>query len=208
MKPIGTYLREARLRKQYSLNHLEGMTKIKREFIDAIERENWNMLPVFSVVSGFVKSIAKSLEINEKQAAALLRRDYPPRDIRISPKPDISDRFFWTPKLTFFVGVFLVLALILGYLGYEYVNFISPPKLEVVDPKEGQTITRPLFTVDGKVSSGATVKVNNQLATVDDLGNFKSQIEVSNTLKEVVVTAVSRSGKETTVHRTIRPLLK
>lgn len=208
MKRVGTYLREARLRKQYSLNHVEGMTRIKKGFIDAIERENWEVLPAFSVVSGFVKSIAKALEIDEKQASAFLRRDYPPKNISISPKPDISDKFFWTPKLTFFAGIFLVLVLILGYLAFQYVNFISPPKLEVTNPKEGQIVTRQFFTVNGKVSSGATVKVNNQLATIDDNGNFKSQIEVSNTLKEVVVTAISRSGKETTIHRTIIPELK
>lgn len=208
MISIGSYLKEARLKKKYSLSHVEGITKIKRDFLEAIETENWNALPSFSVTSGFVKSIAKALEINEEQASAFLRRDYPPKTLRINPKPDVSNHFFWTPKLTFFVGVFLVLALILGYLGYEYVNFISPPKVEITDPREGQVITRGLYTVDGKVSLGSTVKVNNQQANVDDNGNFQSQIVISNDLKEVTVVATSRSGKVTTVHRTIKPELK
>ena len=208
MRQIGTYIREARLKKKYSLSHLEGMTRIKREFLDAIERESWEALPAFSVVSGFVKSIAKALELDEKQTSAFLRRDYPPKDIRINPKPDVSDRFFWTPKFTFFAGVFLIFALIVGYLGFQYVNFISPPKLEVIVPKEGQIVTRQFFNVEGKVSPDSTVKVNNQLATVEDDGSFSSQIEVSNILAEVVVSAVSRSGKETIIHRTIKPDLK
>lgn len=208
MTSIGLYLKEARLKKKYSIAHLEGMTKIKRDFLEAIEDQNWNKLPSFSVVSGFVKSIAKALEISENQAVAFLRRDYPPKDIRINPKPDVSNHFVWTPKLTFFVGIFLILSLILGYLGYEYVNFISPPTVEITDPREGQVVTRQLYTVDGKVTPGSTVKVNNQQANVDDSGKFESQIEVSNDLKEIVVVATSRSGKVTTVHRTIRPELK
>lgn len=208
MISIGPYLKEARLKKKYSVAHVEGMTKIKRDFIEAIEDQNWNSLPSFSVVSGFVKSIAKSLEISEHQAAAFLRRDYPPKDIRINPKPDVSDHFSWTPKLTFFVGIFLILSLILGYLGYEYINFISPPRLEITSPKEEQEITRTLYKVEGKVSPGSTVKVNNQEAQVDDNGNYESQIEVSKELKEITVVATSRSGKVTTVHRTIKPELK
>ena len=207
MITIGEYLKEARLKKKYSIAHLEGITKIKRDFLEAIENQNWDILPVFSVVSGFVKSIAKALDLNEDQAAAFLRRDYPPKAIRINPKPDVSDRFFWTPKLTFIAGVFLILALILGYLGYEYVNFISPPKLEITDPREGQELTRELYTVGGKVSPGSTVKVNNQMATVDDAGNYESQIEVTGDLKEITVVATSRSGKVTTIHRTIVPRL-
>lgn len=208
MISIGQYLRDARLKKKYSLAHVEGITKIKREFLDAIERQEWTKLPAFPVVSGFVKSIAKSLDLDEVQAVAFLRRDYPPQKVRISPKPDVSNKFLWTPKLTFFVGIFLVLALIVGYLGYEYVNFINPPRVEITDPKEGQVITRGLYTVDGKASAGSTVTVNNQQASVDDNGDFESQIEVTNELKEVVVVATSRSGKTTTVHRTIKPELK
>lgn len=208
MKTIGIYLRDARLKKKYSLARLEEITRIKRDFLEAIEREKWEVLPVFSVVSGFTKSIAKALDLNESQSLAFLRRDYPPQEVRISPKPDVSDKFFWTPKITFFVGIFIVIALILGYLGYEYVNFISPPSVSVTSPKEGQVITRSMYEVRGKVGKGATVKVNNQEATVDENGNFETQIEISNELKEITVVAISRSGKTTTIHRTIKPELK
>lgn len=78
MISIGNYLKEARLKKKYSLAHVEGITKIKREFLEAIESQEWNKLPAFPVVSGFVKSIAKSLDLDEIQVVAFLRRDYPP----------------------------------------------------------------------------------------------------------------------------------
>lgn len=208
MKSVGVYLREARLNKNFSISHLEGITKIKREFIEAIERQQWEKLPAFSVVTGFVKNISKALELDEKQVTAFLRRDYPPQEVRISPKPDVSTKFFWTPKLTFIVGILIVFSVILGYLGYEYINFISPPKLEVTSPKEGQTVTRQFFNVEGSVNGGATITVNNQQATVGNDGKFESQIEVSKDLKEVKVVATSRSGKTTEVHRTIKVELK
>ncbi len=208
MKPVGLYLREARLKKKFSLVRLEEITRIKRDFLEAIEKENWDVLPVFSVVTGFVKIVAKALDLDENQATAFLRRDYPPKKININPKKDVSDHFSWTPRLTFIAGIVIVLALVLGYLGYEYINFISPPKLTVENPQEGQTLTRQFYLVTGKVSPGSTVTVNNQQANVEDNGKFESQIEVSKELREIVVVATSRSGKVTTIRRTINPELK
>ena len=42
IKTIGETLKEARLKKRYSLDRVEKETKIKKEFIEAIEEENWN----------------------------------------------------------------------------------------------------------------------------------------------------------------------
>jgi len=207
MQKVGSFLAEARLKRKYSISRLEEETRIKSVFLESLEKEDWRALPDFSVVSGFVKNISKALAINEKTALALLRRDYPSQEVNLNPKPDVSNNFTWTPKLTFFVGVVVIICLILGYLGFQYTGFINPPRLEVTAPKEGEVIKRVEYEVVGKTDSGATVKVNNQPALVDDSGGFKTEIEISKDLKEVVIKATSRAGKETTISRTIVPEL-
>ena len=64
MKTIGRALKEARTQKRLSLSKLESQTKIKKNFIQAIENEDWESLPEFPVVVGFVKSIAGALKIS------------------------------------------------------------------------------------------------------------------------------------------------
>src|SRR3990172_8865555 len=98
MRLIGEVIKEARLRKKLSKNKLEKDTKIKKDFIEAIEESRWDLLPEFPVVSGFVKTIATYLGLKEDQLVALLRRDYPPKDLKINPNPDISEKFTWSPK--------------------------------------------------------------------------------------------------------------
>jgi cytoskeletal protein RodZ len=207
MKTIGKYIKDARVKKRYSKSRVEKLTKIKGEFIEAIEKETWSKLPDFPVVVGFVKSIARVLKIDEKQATALLRRDYPPKELHVNPKPDVSDKFRWSPRVTFIAGVVAVLLFTLGYLGFEYYKFVSPPSLTVNVPKENQEITQSPVTVSGSTTSDATIKVNNQPVLVDDNGNFTTQLEVTNDTKQIVVEAISRSGKETTIHRNIEPKL-
>lgn len=203
MKTIGQILKDARARKKYSLKKLEDLTKIKSDFIDAIEKENWEVLPPFPTVLGFVKSIANTLQINAKSAVAVLKRDYPPKKESMNPKPDISSKFVWSPKLTFIVGVGIVIAGILGYLIFQYTRFVSPPFLKVDSPKEEEVVSSRVVTISGATDSDAKVTANNQPVLVDQDGKFSATLEVNSETKEVTIKSISRSGKETVIYRKI-----
>lgn len=203
MKTIGEILKEARKKKGFSFREVEAGTKIKKDFILAIENERWEKLPDYPVVLGFVKNIGDFLDVDPKKAAAFLRRDYPPKNLPVNPKPDVSKQFVWSPKLTFLVGIIVVFLAIGGYLGFQYYHFISPPEVSISVPKENQKITKNSLTVVGKTDSDATVEINNQPVIVDDNGDFTAELDISENTKEIVVKAVSRSGKETVVQRKI-----
>lgn len=207
MKTIGKILKEARTKKRYSLSRIEEKSKIKKDFVDYLEREKWEQLPDYAVVSGFVKSLSHYLDLDEKQTLAFLRRDYPPKKVTMNPKPDVSSKFIWSPKLTYIVGTGIVIAGILGYLSYEYIRFISPPELTVTDPKNGEVVKQTSVKVDGKADADAVVKVNNQPVLTDEDGNFSTDINIYEGTTEIVIKAVSRSGKETVVKRNIKPEL-
>ncbi|MFZ5933120.1 MAG: helix-turn-helix domain-containing protein [Patescibacteria group bacterium] len=208
MKTIGSLIKEARTRKKISLTKLEGVTKIKKEFLQALEAEAWNKLPEYPVVSGFVKNIAHALGVSERNLLAVLRRDYPPQSLPINPKPDVEDRFVWSPKLTFMVGVGIVVVFLLAYLTLQYKKFVSPPSLSVFEPKEGQTVSQRTLKVSGKTDSDATVKINNQPVILDADGNFSAEILVYEGTTEIEIRAKSRAGKQTVVRRKIVPELK
>lgn len=205
MKSVGKVIKEARIRKRLSRKRLESLTKIKKEFIEAIENESWGKLPEYPVVAGFVKTIAKVLKLNEQSILALLRRDYPPKDLQINPKEEIPEKFTWNPKFAFIVGALTVSLLIIGYLLYQYFNFVNPPKLIVENPVDGQSVSGNSFVVVGRTDPDASILVNNQPTIVEEDGRFSTEIEISEGTTEIVVVAKSRSGKETIVRRKIIP---
>ncbi|MBI4153474.1 helix-turn-helix domain-containing protein [Candidatus Woesebacteria bacterium] len=208
MRTIGRAIKEARTKKRYSLSKLGDATKIKKDFIEALEKENWKALPDFPVLFGFVKNIAGALETSEKGLLALLRRDYPPKALLINPKPDVENKFVFSPKLTFAIGVGIIVVFLLGYLAFQYGTFVGPPSLSVFEPKEGQIVTERMVKVSGKTDSDAILKVNNQLVLLDSEGNFVAEIEIFEGTNEIEVKAQSRSGKEAVVRRKIIPELK
>lgn len=203
MKTVGKFLKEARVSKKCSLSFLEEKTKIKKEFIGALEKEDWQTLPEFPVVLGFVKSLASQLKLDRNFATALLKRDYPPKSLNINPKPDVDGKMFWTPKHTFFVGIAAVLTLVMGYLGLQYYRFTSPPALAIIEPKEGTIVKTNELVVYGKTDPDVVLKINNQPVLLDDEGKFTAKIEIAKTTKEITVIAKSRAGKETVIRRTI-----
>ena len=203
MKTIGQAIKETRVKKNISFSKLAAITKIKKEFIQAIEKENWQLLPEYPVVTGFVKNIAQALGLNRKGIVALLRRDYPPKELTINPKPDVAREFVWSPKLTFFAGIALVTITVFGYLIIQYIKFISPPKLIVDFPKEQMVIKENSLKVSGDTDPEATLKINNQPVILDQNGHFSADIEVFEGTKEVKIISKSRSGKETVITRKI-----
>ena len=204
MRTVGSFLKEARVRKKYSLEKLESLTKIKKDFLAALEKGDWVSLPDFPVLTGFVKNVAKALGLSESSAVAILKRDYTPKALPINPKPDVSDKFVWSPRLTFLLGVGVVLVGVASYLLISYIQFISPPSLEIFQPRQDEVITQRVLKVSGKTTTDAVVSVNNQPFIVSDEGVFEGEIEVFEGTDEVIVKATSRSGKVTTESRKIK----
>jgi cytoskeletal protein RodZ len=203
MNTIGQIINTARVKKKLSFKKLEEITKIKALFIKSIEEEKWNTLPAFPTVLGFVKSISSPLGIDEKMVIAVLKRDYPPKKTNISPKPDLLSRFSWNPKFTFAIGIITVILVVLGYLGYQYSKFISPPGLKVESPKENQIVSGETIPVFGSTDSDVKITVNNQPVLIDTDGKFSVNLEVGENTKEVVIIATNRSGKINEVKRKI-----
>lgn len=204
MKTIGTILKNARVEKNYSLEQIEKITKIRQSFVKKIEAEKWEELPPFPTVLGFVKSLASAISIDPGTAAAVLKRDYPPKKITISPKPDIRAKPGFGPKIAFFIGVAAILLMLVGYLVFQYQKFVSPPGLKLESPKDQQVVSGDTVLVFGSTDRDAKITVNNQPVLVNLDGKFSVSIDIVESTTEIVVKAFSRSGKETEIKRKIK----
>jgi cytoskeletal protein RodZ len=204
MNTIGKILKEARVEKNYSLDYVERNTKIRQSFIRSIEGEKWEDLPPFPTVLGFVKSLASAVGVDQKLAVATLRRDYPPQKLSINPKPDVGSKFSFGPRIAFMAGVFFVTLVIIGYLVFQYQRFISPPSLRLDSPKDGQEVQGRSVLVFGSTDTDVKVTVNNQPVLVNSEGKFSVNIDIVPETEEIVVKAMTRSGKETAISRKIK----
>ncbi len=87
---IGEKFKEERLKQGYSLETVEEETKIRKYYLEAIENENYNILPAKVYATGFVKRYAKFLGLNEQEFSELFKyaaygADIPEEPMEVKP---------------------------------------------------------------------------------------------------------------------------
>jgi len=76
MKPVGTILKNARMQEGLSLEELHAMTKIRIKYLDAIEQNEWGLLPGSTYAHGFIKRYAEAVGLDPEKVHALFRREF------------------------------------------------------------------------------------------------------------------------------------
>jgi len=69
---VGQILQEARVCLELGLTQVEQQTKIKRSFLEAVERDDLKNLPAMCYVSAYIKTLCQLYRIDNETSAALL----------------------------------------------------------------------------------------------------------------------------------------
>jgi len=68
---LGELFKKSRLAKGITLEEVEEETKVRKQFIEALENEDFAILPVQIYATGFVKLYARFLRLNQQYMADL-----------------------------------------------------------------------------------------------------------------------------------------
>jgi len=203
MKTAGELLKEKRLLKELSLDTVALKTKIKVEYLEAIENSQYKLLPSATFAKGFLRNYATFLRLNPDTMVAMFRRDFTQ-----NAKGEIMPRGLVEPvgnKPRFF-SVSLILTGIaatafLGFLIVQLISWWSLPKLKVTQPQNGETYGEKV-TFKGTAENDTTVKVGGQLVILDQNSQFTLDLIFPAGTHSVIIEATSRRGQSTLVERT------
>ena len=95
-------------RPDLSVEDIEKNTKIRREYLEALENDQYHQLPSGTYARGFIKNYANYLNLSEKTLLSVFRRDFTENEQgqiipRSMVKPISANKFIWTPKYTLLV---------------------------------------------------------------------------------------------------------
>lgn len=208
MKTVGSILREARETKRLTLDHVEAATKIRSKFIAAMEADDYGSLPSLGYAKGFVKNYGEFLGIPTETLMAFFRRQT--KEVSrsaILPKgvtESLNRTWFQMTPGRFLVLLLCALMVIfLSYLGLQYRQIQSQPKLVIEAPVAGVQVETKKVELLGRTDPDATVTVNDVSVLVRGDGKFFDQVTLEPGVNTITVTATSRFGKSTTVTRSI-----
>lgn len=125
MRSVGEILRTIREKRNISLDEVAGATKIKKEFLEAIEKNDFQKISSEVITKGFIKNYAEFLGLSPESVLSVFKRDFVKNSNqpRVFLKPD----FVWTPKLTL-VAIIVVFSFLIGaYLIRQYLSLANTP---------------------------------------------------------------------------------
>lgn len=203
MKTSGELLKEKRILKELSLEDVSSKTKIKLEYLEAIENSDFAALPSATFAKGFLRNYASFLYLNPDTIVAMFRRDFTQND-----RGEIIPRGLVTPlgAKTKFFSVSTLLTLIatlafVGFLGFQLLSWWSLPKLSLIQPQNGDTYGEKV-TFKGQTNLDSTIKVDGQLVIVDQKGQFTLDLIFPAGTHSVVIESTNRQGKTRLLERT------
>lgn len=207
MKTTGQVLQEARLAKKLELDDVSKNTKIRINFLHQLEADDFSRLPNATVAKGFIRNYAQYLSLNPEQILAIFRRDFIENEQgQIVPRgivDPVGRSSLWTPKSTIIALVFLVFTLFGSYLGYQFWLLKGPPSLSIISPEDKTTTGSSTVEVVGRTDPEATISVNSQLVTLDRGGEFFVRIPLQVGANNIVIEARGKSGKTSSVTRSV-----
>ncbi|PIR59012.1 MAG: hypothetical protein COU69_02305 [Candidatus Pacebacteria bacterium CG10_big_fil_rev_8_21_14_0_10_56_10] len=207
-KTVGEILKEERQRYRMTLSEVARRTRIRQEYLTALESNDFRRLPAAAFVKGYIKAYAKLFGFDPQPLVAVLRRDYKqsakgrlvPREFL---KPVLRRRLVWGPVTLVVLVVASLFVTLLGYVGFQWHSLNQPPQLELSAPADNQLVAAQI-KVAGRTEPEATVLVNAQPVAIQPDGSFQTEVFVSREgLTTITVEASDRRGKTNLVQRTV-----
>lgn len=208
MKKVGEVLSEYREKLNIPLEKVAQITKIRTEFLEAIEANRFEELPAEPFVKGFLHSYAQFLGLDPETILALLRRDFKTGEKgKVVPRqflrPLTRKRSWINPHVTVIASVSIVVSLVVAYAAIQVWRLQQPPMLVVSSPLQSAVLGRNVI-VKGMTRSDAVVSVDSMPIAINPDGEFETSLFYpDNGTYSIIIQAEDRHKRVTMVQRTV-----
>ena len=201
---VGECLKRKREELRISIKDLGDKLRIKPDYLDNLEKDNYEELPPDVYVKGFIKSYAELIGFNPEKMIELFKKE---REIenkiksRNKKEKKCEKKFVFkkyiaiTPKIITIFLSFLVLSIIGYYFWYQLSSFNAEPYLFVSNPFADEVTNDSEIIVSGETEIGIILEINGEEAFVDEEGYFKENIMLQPGKNVIIIEAVNRFDK-------------
>ena len=201
---VGEILAKERQRQKIKLADVEQATKIRRKYLIKIEASNYTDLENSAFVRGFIRQYAKFLHLDSNSLTRQYIKERGEKLLPSAQKPKLKvTKPIITPKLLIISIIGIATIVVGGYLFWQLIGLISPPKLIVTKPNSDQVISNSIFDISGHVDPGIQLYLDNSSLLVDMNGNFQDKLVLQPGLNRLEFKAKNKLGKTTTITRNI-----
>jgi cytoskeletal protein RodZ len=202
---LGEELRRLRTFKNLGVDEVAQKLGIRREYLLAMEEENFSQLPAGLYGKNFLKKYADFLGLDKNLVTKFLQET---TDDRAENNP-FSQKILKKNKFLIFPKIIRNLLLGLGvlicflYLIFYFKKIILPPDLTVSQPEKNLMIQESSILVAGKTEKEAEVRINGELILNNNDGNFSQTVKLKKGVNTLTISAKKKYSQENVVLRQI-----
>ena len=220
---LAEILKMARKRQDLSLTQIELETRIRPQYITALENQNYDELPADIYLQQILNTYCDYLGLDygliykiflkeRRQFTRTQRSVFSSR----STEEELASRNFiepvkssflsLSPKTLVFSMTLVLVLLVTSYVGNLYLNYVASPDLELSEPRDMVTVDGDSVLVSGRTDAGAQVTINGSTLPTDEAGNFSVSVDLKqdgNNDIQIVATSKKNPQKFTTEKRTV-----
>lgn len=195
---LGEELRMARNKTNLSIDEVASIIKIRKDYLLALEMEDFNALPSGLYSKNYLKKYANFLNIDANQIDRFLKQLNTELE-ESEPFPNKmvdKKKFIVFPKIVKNVLISLAVLAFFFYLLFYFKNLVLAPSLEITHPSSDIKIEESSIEIVGKVDPGSDLSINEQAILPDEDGNFSKLINLKKGMNTILVSAKKKYSKE------------
>ncbi|MEI7792555.1 MAG: helix-turn-helix domain-containing protein [Candidatus Berkelbacteria bacterium] len=202
-KTLGEKLKAIRIEKDITLEDAEIGTKVRANYLAAIEKGDSDSLPSEVYVRGFVLAYAKYLEFDVAEATSAYHREcklQPKRShsTEISYKNSVKDyKVILTPKVVGYSFITFFIISLFGYIIFQVAHFAGSPNLKITSPGNGGVYVDDSIDLRGITDNDTFLTINDEHVPITNDGTFSTNLKLHRGINVIKVKAVNKSKKET-----------
>lgn len=204
---IGSKLQQARAFQGLSLSQISEAIKIKTSYLEALEENNYEDLPLGLYRSSYLKKYSKFLGLDEKylfenqknQKISEINKQTNPFSRPIIKKT----KLLVFPKILRNLLLTLIILICLFYLGLYIKKIFFAPYLIISQPDKNLVQTANQLEVIGQTEVEAEVRINNELVLNNKNGKFSQTLILKKGLNNIVIEAKKKYSRTQVVTRQI-----
>ncbi len=202
-KRVCLCLKEARERKNITLDEMGKRLRIDTKFIEALETCKFSELPFSPMYQKhLIKAYMTILEVDASSVVEQFsREEMPTHPHGAVLLPTSMPRAHNIPMMLRFGAIALFVLSCFGYLGLQVHRILEPPKLVILTPEQGRITDKSALRVTGKTDPEVKVSINGTEVSQNEHGDFAATLDLPSGVNTLVISAKKKHGKTTTETR-------
>lgn len=192
----GNTLRLSREQKKISLEEAANYLGIRKEYLAALENDQYDSLPSGLYGKQFLKKYCRLLKLNYRQilnASPLIDTDI--NEDPFSKKIPRASNFFVFPKLIRNIFLILLFLIFIIYFLFYFKQLAAAPKLIITYPEGNLVISSYDINIQGQSDPETEIIINGSTIISAQDGSFNKNIQLKSGLNTINISAKKKHGK-------------